>query len=482
MRRKNSITKNYLYNMVYQVLMLAVPLITTPYISRVLGAEGIGTYSYSNSVAAYFTLFAVMGTTIYGQREIAYHQKDPGECSAIFWNVFLLKFFMTAVCSAAYLIYAAHSPYYAIYIAQIGVLLSIAFDVTWFFQGLEEFQRIVVRNTILKAINIIFIFAFVKDENDLLIYVVGITMIPAIGQMSLWCDLKNFLKPVERKRIAPFKCFRESLELFIPSVATQVYTVADKTMLGAFTVLKNENGYYEQSEKIVKLCLTLITSLGTVMIPRIAYTFAQKDTKLLQYYMYRAYRFVWFLGIPSFFGIAAIADVVVPWFLGPEFMKVSQLLVVFSFLILAIGLNNVTGIQYLIPTKKQNVYTVTVTIGAFVNLILNFFLIPRYYSTGAAVASVTAETVITVVQFVYVIHIEKRFSFKDIFKPSVSYWVCGIIMFGTICFAKHFLKSSLFSTLLLIGMGAAVYMGLLLLKKDELLLSFIERIKIQVKR
>src|SRR5699024_2653136 len=145
------------------------------------------------------------------------------------------------------------------------------------------------------------------------------------------------------------------LILFIPGIAMQIYTVLDKTMIGLITRVGEENGYYEQAQKIVQLCLTIITSLGVVMVPRIDFNYSQKNKEVMSYYMYRSYRFVFFLGIPFMLGLIAVSDMIVPWFFGEEFTKVVPLLKIFSVLFLSIGLNNVTGVQYLIPTKRQKV-------------------------------------------------------------------------------------------------------------------------------
>ena len=169
-------------------------------------------------------------------------------------------------------------------------------------------------------------------------------------------------------------------------------------MIGMITKDAYENGYYEQALKISKLVLTVVTSLGTVMIPRIGYHYSKGDTEMVKTYMYRAYRFVWLCGIPLTLGLIAVSSNFVPWFFGSGYEKVVSLLGVLSMLILAIGINNVTGMQYLIPTERQTLFTITVIIGAVANFVLNFVLIRFLQSLGAAIASVVAETTIAVIQ------------------------------------------------------------------------------------
>ena len=192
------------------------------------------------------------------------------------------------------------------------------------------------------------------------------------------------------------------ISLFVPTIAVQVYTVLDKTMIGMITQNDFENGYYEQAVKISKMVMTVVTALGTVMIPRIGFYFEKGDVKEVKRLMYRGYRFVWFLGIPLCLGLIMVSPKFVPWFFGEGYNKVSVLLGILSFLILAIGINNVTGMQYLIPTKRQNIFTLTVLIGAMINFAMNYILIERFAAIGAAIASVTAETVIAIVQLMIV--------------------------------------------------------------------------------
>ena len=200
---KKSICKNYIYNVGYQLLLLVVPLVTTPYISSVLGPEGIGVYSYTTSIASYFVIFAVLGTATFGQREIAYQQQEPEKRSIIFWEIVILRTLLTLIMTSVYLVYAIKSSHVGISMAQCFYLLSVATDISWFFQGLEEFRRIVIRNIILKCFNIAFIFLLVKKEEDLLLYVFGMTILPFIGNLLLWKGINKFLVPVRWKELKP---------------------------------------------------------------------------------------------------------------------------------------------------------------------------------------------------------------------------------------------------------------------------------------
>ena len=270
-----SIKKNYLYNLIYQSLILIVPLITTPYLSRVLGAEAIGIYSYTISITTYFVLFGSLGIALYGQREIAYVQDDKEKRSTVFIEILLMRFITLGISMLIfYLSFVKQGQYSTYYKILILEIISNSIDISWFFQGIEEFKKTVVRNAIVKIISVICIFIFVKNTNDLLKYFIIYVLSTFLGNLSLWMYLPKYIEKVNLKNIKIFKHLKPAIALFIPQIAVQIYTVLDKTMIGAIVDDKAEVGFYEQSQKIVKLLLAIATSLGTVMSPRMASTFA----------------------------------------------------------------------------------------------------------------------------------------------------------------------------------------------------------------
>ncbi|WP_104805617.1 flippase [Blautia marasmi] len=470
---QKSIKKNYIYNLAYQILTLITPLITTPYLSRVFGADGVGTCSYIESISSYFVLFATLGLTTFGQRETSYVLDERKKRSVIFWETNIIELIASALCIIAYVAFSFMQPNKELYLVLVLNLLSVIANISWFFQGLEEFGKIVLRNIIFKLVNIIYIFAVVKTKNDIILYLFGIAFFGLINNLSYWISVSKYVdKPVLRE-LHPTKHIKTVISLFVPTIAMQVYTVLDKTMIGVITKDSFENGYYEQALKISKLVLTIVTSLGTVMIPRIGYHYSKGNTEMVKEYMYRAYKFVWLCGIPLTFGLIAVSSNFVPWFFGDGYGKVVPLLGILSFLILAIGINNVTGMQYLIPTKRENTFSVTVIIGAATNFVMNFFLIQLFQATGAAIASVVAETAIAIIQ-IYIVR--KELSPFEIIKCGTHYFIAGGIMFAILLLTRKFLSSSIVHTFELVMIGAVVYGLGLIVMKDEFLLSNINNI------
>ena len=469
----NSIKLNYIYNVSYQILTLIIPLITTPYISRVLGAEGIGLYSFSFSIVSYFVLFATNGTNTYGQREIAYNQNNTFDQAKIFVNVFLFRLFCTAISFAIYFLFINEFRNNYIFLVQGINILSVAADITWYYQGTEHFKEIVVKNIFFKILSVLCIFTFVNEPGDILIYVFINAFTSLVGHLSLWFSIPHFIKNVKKTSLSPLNDWKTILALFIPQIAIQIYTVLDKTMIGLITKSNVENGYYEQGYKIVSICISIVTALGTVMIPRIAYTYACNDFTQLKKYMYQSYRFVWLIGFPMLFGLCAIVDIFVPWFMGPGYEKVPGIIIILSFMILAIGISNVTGMQYLMTTKKQNVLSYTVIIGAIVNFILNFHFISIYKSYGAAISSVIAETIITVFQLFFV---RRDFSIKKILESACPYCFASALMFFLLMYIKKFLHANFLSTFIMVCIGVVFYILCLALYRDPFVIAGIKKI------
>ncbi len=449
-----NIKKNYIYNVSYQLLVMIAPLITTPYISRALGADNIGMYSYVNSIVSYFTLFANLGITIYGQREISYVQDSRKNRSDIFWEIKILQICTSGLAAAAYLIFALLQDQMLFYLVFIFNILAVTADVTWFFQGIEDFKNIVVRNVVFKILNIIYIFCVVRNQKDLIPYSLGMGLFLFMSNASLWVSLSKYVGKPDVRMLRPFRNFKTILSLFIPTIAIEVYTVLDKTMIGLITRDAFENGYYEQAIKISRMALTMVTALGTVMVPRIGFYFHCKENEKIQSLIFRGYQFVWFLGVPLCLGLIGISPNFVPWFFGAGYGKVVPLLYILSFLIPAIGISNVTGIQYLIPTKRQNMLSFTVITGAATNLVMNLILIPRLQAVGAAIASVMAEAVISLVQLCLV---RKEISLYKVFSCGVRNWIAGLVMLAVLMFENSFLPASFINTCIMIATGVLVY-------------------------
>ena len=476
---KKSVSKNYLYNMAYQILAILLPLITTPYLSRVLGAESIGIYSYTYSIATYFVLFGTLGVALYGQREIAYVQDNSKKRSIVFWEIFLLKCFTMMISMLIYYFSFCMGGQYKVYYRILLIeLITQTVDIIWFFRGIEEFKKTVIRNLIVKAIFFVSIFVFIKSANDLVKYVFIVTLANLIGNFTLWAYIPKYIEKISFKDLHIFRHFKSVILLFIPQIAVQIYTMLDKTMIGYLVADKSETGYYEQAQKIINILTTLITSLGVVMVPRMASTFAKGDKEQLKKYMYNSFRFVFFLAFPIVAGLIIVADKFVPLFFGEGYDRVIILMRIIAPVILFIGMSNILGTQYLLPVKKQKEYTISVVIGALLNFATNLLLIPSQLAVGASITTIMAEATVVAIQFCF---IRKEFNILEILKLSIKNIIAVLIMAVCIVWLGFLNINPIVCMGLQIVIGAIAYDISLLVMKDEFLKLVFEKLQSKIK-
>ena len=462
---QKSVKTNYVYNMLYQLLLILLPIITTPYLARKLGAEGNGIYGYTISIVTYFILFGSLGINLYGQREIAYNQKNEKNRSKVFYELIILKT-ITMLLSASifYFIFCRNGSYSIYYKILLIEMLANILDISWFYQGIEEFKKIVIRNFTIKIISLACIFIFIKSPSDLGKYLLIYVLSTLLGSVLLWIDLKKYVnKP---KKLKLFHHLPMIMALFIPQIAIQIYTVLDKTMIGVILNDMNEVGYYEQSQKIIKILLTIITAVGTVMLPRLANCFAEKNYEQIKRYMYKTFSFVFMLAFPLMTGIAVVSNNFAPLFFGEGYEKVPLIMQVLSMIVLFISMSNITGTQYLLSTKRQKEFTISVVIGAIVNFLFNLLFIYYFKSVGAAIATVIAELSVTVVQFYYV---RKDFNLFEIIKLSKNYVIASILMLGVCYLVDYFIADRLLGLIIQVTIGIAVYSLMLVVLKDKFL-------------
>lgn len=477
---QKSIKKNYIYNLIYQTLTLILPLITTPYLSRVLGSEPIGVYSYTFSIVSYFILFGSLGVSLYGQREIAYVNDDVKKRKKIFWEIVSCRFVTIFIAILVYFFALANTGDYAIYYRiWLLELVATAFDISWFFQGMEDFKRTVIRNVIVRLVSVTLIFVFVKAPEDLIKYITIYAVADLVGNLSLWRYLPRYFKGIKIGKIKPFYHLHAIILLFIPQIANQVYNLLDKTMIGKIITDKSEVGFYEQGQKVIRVLLTVVTSLGIVMIPRMASTFASGDKKKIIEYMKKSFKFVFFLAFPIVLGLISVSKSFVPLFFGEGYDKVVTLLIVISPTILLTGMANVIGTQYLLPIKRQKEYTITITIGLIINFFLNYILITYYDSVGASIATVVSELIVIIAQL-YVI--KKDIRTKVIIKLGIPYLFASLVMFAVTMFEGFILEASARTLIIQMISGGLVYVIMLWILKDEFLKMFLEKGKSIIKR
>lgn len=455
-----SIKKNYIYNLFYQILSMIVPLITTPYLSRILGSEKIGVYSYNYSIVHYFTLFVMLGLNNYGNRTIASSRNDRKSLSKNFSNIYTFQLLCGLGVSVVYFGYIfLASANKTISIIFYLYLLGAIFDVNWFFFGMEEFKLTVIRNTLVKILSTVSIFIFVRNSNDINKYCCIFSLSFLISQLCLWPFVRNdidFVKP-EWKEIR--KHIKPNLILFVTVLLVSLFKIMDKIMLGMISNY-DEVGYYESSEKIIAIPIALITALGTVMLPRTTNLMANGKDNEAKKYINISIMFAMFISSSMCFGIMGLSNEFVPLFYGKGFEKCIYLFLTLLPSCLFLAFANVIRTQYLLPKKMDRSYIISAGLGAVTNIIINLLLIRPFGALGAGIGTFCAELAVCVYQ---VYSIKNYLPVGSYIKSTLPFLISGIVMFSVLFFVGLPVQNRLICMTVKIFLGIIIYISALLL-------------------
>ncbi len=457
------VIKNYLYNAGYQILLMLAPLITTPYISRVLGAHNNGINTYTNGWVTFFYLLGQLGVMLYGNRQIAYERNDKYKRSRVFWGIASLQVITSLGALVAYVaaVFLFSSAFKEYFLLQALWIIAYGIDISWYFMGMEDFKKTVTRNTIVKIITITLIFILVRNSGDLSRYIFLLGFAQLAGSLTLWPYLRTSIQWVKFSDWHPFKHFYPALLLFIPTITTQIYLVVNRIMLGRMAP-QAAVSQFNFGDNIVKLVLAIVTATGTVMLPHIANKFASGDINGVRNSLYKSFDFVTAVSIPMMFGLMAIADKFAPWFLGNEYGPTGGVIFWEAPAILMIAWSNVTGTQYLMPIHREHQYTISVTVGAVVNIIANLFLISLYGANGAAIATVISEFAVTAVQLFYIKGTIRR---RQLFSSTWRYLLSGLFMYIVVSRINSIMNMTIVNLVVQVGLGVVIYIvGLFLTK------------------
>lgn len=455
---KKSLTSNYIYMTFYQLLSVIVPIITAPYLARTLGVSGVGIYSYTYSIFNWALLIATLGISLYATKEIAKVGNNKQLISKTFSEIYLMQILFNLLIIILYylLIFTFNVKYKIIYIIYGIILVGNLINVSWFYSGIEEFKKLSIRGCLVKILSVFLILLFVRGKNALIIYVTILSLATFISNIYLLFGLTKRTK-INFKDVtvsSMFGHFKHNLILFIPQIAISIYTLLDQPMIGWLSGSTDEVGFYLKAEQLVKMVLYIITTLGTIMMPRIASLYKRKDISKVKKYLNKVIDIVLYLSIPMMFGLAAVSSFFIEWFLTPAFSRVSLIMMVISPIIVFISLSNVIGVQYLLPTDNTKYYIKSVILGALVNFICNLILIPNLKAIGAAIGTVIAEFSVFLYQFIVV---RKMKVFENHTKYATTCFINGLIMFIVIYFLGNLLGVGVFTTIIQIIVGILIY-------------------------
>ncbi|EDP68083.1 polysaccharide biosynthesis protein [Carnobacterium sp. AT7] len=420
-----NIKQNLVYNIAYQLLIILTPLVTTPYISRTLGPENIGTYSYYYSIVFYFGMFILLGLNNYGNRNIAYKKNNKSKMSKEFLTIYTLQIILFILMSLLYILFIVYFAENKLMASlQFIYLISVGLDINWFYFGLEEFKLTVTRNMFIKILSVILILIFVNNESDIYIYTIIMLGSTLLSQIILFYFLKKYIvwEPFTIKDV--LKHIKPNLVLFIPVIMISIYNLTGKIMLGILSTL-TEVGIYESSSKLTAIPLALITAIGTVMLPRASAMVSSGRINESRVYL----NISLFLAITASsalsFGIISVVEIITKIFFGPGFEKTIQVIPILIISSIFISWGNVVRTQYLIPEKRDNIYLKSVFLGAVFNVSVNLFLVQKFNSVGVAIGALVAEIIVATYQTVA---IRKDVNLYKSLLISVPMILNGIVM------------------------------------------------------
>lgn len=472
-----SLKKNLVYNMAYQILVILLPLITAPYVSRVLGAAGLGTYSYVYSISYYFGLVGMLGITNHGSRSIALYRTDKVQTAQTFWNIYAIQFISTGIAVLSYTIFALVLFNGNKIVAYINILFVISYllDINWLFFGLEQFKITVIRNTIIKVATACSIFIFVKDRNDLWLYTLIMALGASLSQIYLWMNVHKFVSFCKPEWSEVKKNIKPVIILFIPAIAYSIYKVLDKIMLGAMSDM-TQVGLFDNAERIVNIPVSLITAFGTVMLPRISNLIAAGDSNQIKKYNAISFRYFTMLVCGAAFGLAGISNILAPVYFGDEFKGSSPIIFGLSFSLIFMIWANIIRTQYLIPNKKDMPYVISTLFGAAINISVNLLLIPYLQAIGTMIGTILAELSVFCVQYLFT---RKDFPTLQYLKSGIIFFPIGALMGIIVWIVGQILGPTIITLIIQIILGAFIYgigsLIYLIAIKDDIFISMLKK-------
>ena len=471
---KSTVKTNFIYQTVYQVIMLVTPLALSPYVSRVLGPEGIGAYSYTYSVAYFFVIVSMLGILDYGSREIAKCRDDIDRLSLKFSEIFFVHFLVSVIVLVIYFVYIVLTYSDSAYsFTQIFYVGSAIFDISWFYYGIEEMRFTVIINALIKLVTTLLVFIMVKDGSDILVYCLIFSLGTLVNQMLLWLPIRKYVRfvwpQISGRKIG---CYLESLiVLFVPAFAISIYNYMDKIMIAKLSN-QAEVGYYDNSFGLASTSIVIAGALGTVMLPQMSHITYTGERQKGKYLFQKSVRYVMLATFGVTAGIMAVAPTFAPTFWGNEFSEISTTIRILSCAIPFMAFANIVRTQYLLPNGLDRAFLLSVVIGAIINIVLNFIFIPKWGAEGAAVATLVTNIEVCVYQTIVA---NKELKIRENLIDIIPFAVLAVFMFVVVSEENDLLFGISDAIILAIqvGTGVVIYccgaLGILRAKGDKLL-------------
>lgn len=456
-----STRKNTLYNVAYRVFSVLLPLVTAPYLSRTVGSEGVGLYSYAWNISHVFVLVGMLGLESYGVRAIARVKDDAAALSRTFSEIWRMQLTVAGAALLGWLAYvfcfAGQEKTIALHLTMMSVSCLVNLD--WCLMGLDQFKPIALKNTFIKLLAAGAVFAFVRGPEDLWIYGFAWSLATLVGCLSCWPALRGKLRLVPVSWPSAMAHLKPCAVLFVSVLAISIFRSMDKVMVGALSSME-QNGYYENAEKIVYCLSGFITAVGTVMLPKASAMVKKGELDRLKIHLDTSMQVIMCMVCAMAFGLAAVAESFAPLFFGQEFAYSGTLMIPLGFTLIGMGFANVVRTQWILPQGKDHIFVTSVIAGAVLNLVLNAALIPSMGAAGALVGTVAAEYTLPLVHWLY---LRKELPHARLLRHGLTYSGIGLVMLLAVRLTQRLLPLEGWLGLAVqVITGAAIYGGLCL--------------------
>lgn len=474
-----SVKVNYILNLINTGTQMLFPLITFPYVCRVIEADGIGQINFFQSIISYISLFTCLGIPMYAIREIARDRSDVVQMNRTAMEILLLHSMLTLVGYAIVAILCLTVPQIQVNIPLFLILSLIIFFTAigceWFYQGIEDFKYITIRGLIVKTVSVVLLFIFVKSKTDLLYYGCYTVFGVLGGNIFNFFRLRKYIhrENIIFSELHIKRHFKPVLKVFSFSVVTSIYLQLNTVLLG---FLKNALavGYFAAATKVMQMLLTMSACLGSVMMPRASHLIAEKKEDEFNRLIQKSYDFTLAIALPVTIGLIFCAPSLITALCGVKFDHSILPSQIIAPIILMVAISNVFGIQVLFPKGKINIVTLCCGIGAVADLILNLCLIPFFSYIGTSIAYLGAEIATTVSMY----FIGRKYIPIIYFKKSHLTYALGCIVMAFALYGLSLLQLPTLTILLLQGCcGVLAYFIILCICKDEMLVQILSKIK-----
>lgn len=478
---KKSLLKNVIYNFIYTGLNFLYPLITAPYISRVLGASNLGKVNFATAIVNWFILFAVFGTTTYGVRQVAKSRDNKEELNKVFSEIFIINATLSIIVTIIYVIcivsidqFYTEMPLYLI--LSLSIILNM-FSIDWFFQGIEEYKYIMIRSAILKVISLICLFLFVSGPENYIIYGLISVLTTSLGGILNYTYSRKFIK-VTFRNTNPFRHFKFLKIFFFHAFIVNIYTNLDQVFLGFFIDTKAV-AFMNRTKVIIAMAISVSTAISNATLPRASY-YIQNDKKKFLHLVSIVPNYILWITIPIAIGVISLAPEIMFILGGSEFLDATLLLQIVALTIIFAPLSTYLQYQVLVASGKEKLGLYVAILTSITSLVLNVILIPLLGFIGAGLVQVCSEFLAVTIRY-YIAKRHLGYTEIEFINVSSSKFIfSSLLMAISIILIRYLIENEYVVSILSLIVGLFIYIFVLYFLKDKITLLMMVKFKQKV--